>query len=376
METFKEGFFKSLDPVISDILDRALNDKEISSQEAIELFKTKNTDFTAVELAADWLRRKSVGDIVTFVFNRNINFTNICHIGCKFCAFSRKIGEEGTYLLTPEEIASKAREAWKMGATEVCIQGGLHPKVNAYYYEKILRAIKKETPIHIHGFSPMEIVYGGSKSNLTVIETLKMLKEAGLDSMPGTAAEILDDEIRSEICPKKIKTAEWINIIKTAHNIGIPTTSTIMHGHIEDIEHRVKHLAIIRDIQKETKGFTEFVPLSFMHWNAPTYLNGKAKPGATGIEDMKMYSISRIMLNRNIRNIQVSWVKLGVKMAQLALNAGANDFGGTLIEENISKAAGAVTPQYMRIEEIVRQIKDLGRIPAQRTTTYEIMKYY
>lgn len=376
MEALRESFFKSIDPVIFDILDKALEDREISNEDALELFKAKNMDFVAVELVADWLRRKNVGEIVTFIFNRNINFTNICHMGCRFCAFSRKIGEPETYLLTPEEVASKAKEAWEMGATEVCIQGGLHPKIDAYYYEKILQTVKKEIPIHIHGFSPMEIVYGASKSNLTVKETLKMLKGAGLDSIPGTAAEILDDEIRSEICPKKIKTSEWVDVIKTAHNLGIPTTSTIMYGHIENIEHLVKHISIIREIQKETKGFTEFVPLSFIHWNAPSYLDGKSRAGATGIEDMKMYAISRIMLNGLIRNIQVSWVKLGVKLAQIALNIGANDFGGTLIEENISKAAGANGLQYLHVEEIVRQIKNLGRIPAQRTTTYEIVKYY
>ncbi len=376
MEAFRESFFNSIDPVVSAILDKALIGGEISDKDAIELFKAKSTDLAAVELVADWLRRKNVGDIVTFVFNRNINFTNICHMGCRFCAFSRQIWEPETYLLTPERVASKAKEAWKMGATEVCIQGGLHPKIDAYYYEKILQKIKKEIQIHIHGFSPMEIVYGASKSNLTVKETLKMLKNAGLDSIPGTAAEILDDEIRSEICPKKIKTAEWVDVIKTAHTLGIPTTSTIMYGHIEGIEHLVKHMRIIREIQKETKGFTEFVPLSFIHWSAPSYLDGNSRAGATGIEDMKMYAISRIMLNGLIRNIQISWVKLGVKLAQVALNMGANDFGGTLIEENISKAAGSTGLEYLPIEEIVRQIKNLGRTPAQRTTTYEIIKMY
>ena len=375
METFREDFFKSLDPIISDILNKALEDREISNRDAVELFKTKNLDFTAVELVADWLRRKSVGDIVTFVVNRNINFTNICHMGCQFCAFSRKIDDSGTYLLSLEEIILKAKEAWKNGATEVCIQGGLHPKIDAYHYKEILQAVKKNVPIHIHAFSPMEIVYGGSKSKLTVSETLKMLKDAGLDSMPGTAAEILVDEIRNEICPKKINTDEWINVVKTAHKLNIPTTSTILHGHIENVGHWVKHLSIIRDIQRETKGFTEFVPLSFMHWHAPNYINGKTRPGATGSEDMKMYAVSRIMLNKHLKNIQVSWVKIGVKMAQLALNTGANDFGGTLIEENISRSAGATTPQYMQAEEIVRQIKNLGRTPAQRTTTYEIIKY-
>jgi FO synthase subunit 2 len=375
MERFKEEFFKVLDPVIAHILDKALDGKEVSLQEALELFKVKNMDFQALILVADWLRRKAVGDIVTYVCNRNINFTNVCYNSCGFCAFSKKLEDPEAYLLKPEEVGLKAREAWLSGATEVCIQGGLHPKIDAYYYKEIIRRVKNYAPkIHIHGFSPMEIVYGSRKAGLTPKETLKMLREAGLGSLPGTSAEILVDEVREKICPKKITTKEWVETVKTAHRLGIPSTSTIMYGHIEKPEHWVTHLSILREIQKETKGFTEFIPLTFMHWKAPMYLEGKTKPGATGFEDLKMYAVSRIFFNGLIKNIQVSWVKLGTKFAQVALNAGANDFGGTLMEENISRSAGANTGQNLPVEEIIRIIKDAGRIPAQRTTTYQIIK--
>lgn len=375
MERFKEEFFKGLDPIVAHILDKTLDGKEVSPKEALELFKVKNLDFQALILVADLLRKKAVGDIVTYVCNRNINFTNVCYNSCGFCAFSRKLEDPDAYLLKPREVGVKAQKAWLSGATEVCIQGGLHPKIDAYYYEEIVKTVKSYTPkIHIHGFSPMEIVYGSCKAGLTPKETLKMLKEAGLESLPGTSAEILVDEVREKICPKKITTKEWVEIIKTAHRLGIPSTSTIMYGHIEKPEHWVTHLFTLREIQKETGGFTEFIPLTFIPWKTPMYLEGKTKPGATGFEDLKMYAVSRIFFNGLIRNIQVSWVKLGIKFAQIALNAGANDFGGTLMEENISRSAGATTGQNLPVEEIVRIIKDLGRIPAQRTTTYQIIK--
>ncbi len=377
MENFKEKFFSFLDPIVASILDKALDEKEISMKEALELFKTKSIDFQALVLVADWLRKRRVGDVVTYVCNRNINFTNVCYTGCGFCAFSRKMEDKEAYLLKPEEVGLKAEEAYLQGATEVCIQGGLHPEVDVYYYEELVKTVKKKAPkIHVHAFSPMEIVYGSRKVGLTVEEALKRLKEAGLGSLPGTSAEILVEEVRKEICPGKITVREWIETVKTAHKLGIPTTSTIMYGHVEKLEHWVIHLNILREIQKETGGFTEFVPLTFIHQKAPSYLEGKTRPGATGIEDMKMYAVSRIFFDRLINNIQVSWVKLGVKMAQLALNFGANDFGGTLMEENISRSAGATTGQSLSVEEIVKIIRDLGRIPAQRTTTYQIIRYH
>ncbi|RJX16291.1 7,8-didemethyl-8-hydroxy-5-deazariboflavin synthase subunit CofH [Candidatus Bathyarchaeota archaeon] len=375
MEKFKEEFFKALNPETSKILDKVLDGKEIFPEEALKLFKVTNLDFQALILVADWVRRKRVGDLVTYVVNRNINFTNVCINNCEFCAFNKKIDDPEAYLMTPEMVGLKAKEAQSMGATEVCIQGGLHPEIDAYYYMEIIKKVKAYAPtIHIHAFSPMEIVYGSKKSGLPVKETLKMLKEAGLGSLPGTSAEILVDEVREKICPGKITTYEWIETIKTAHKLGIPTTSTIMYGHVEKPEHWIIHLKILKEIQKETKGFTEFVPLTFIHWKTPLYLKGKSKPGATGFEDLKMYAVSRIFFDGLINNIQVSWVKLGVKFAQLALNAGANDFGGTLMEENISRSAGATTGQNLPVEEIVRIIKDAGRIPAERTTTYQIIK--
>jgi FO synthase subunit 2 len=301
-------------------------------------------------------------------------------MNCGFCAFSRDYRNEENYFLPIEEIVKRAKEAYQLGATEVCIQGGLPPKLDWEFYPKLLRAIKKEVPqIHIHAFSPVEIWYGAKLANLSYKEFLKMLKEAGLDSIPGTAAEILDDEIRQIISPGRISTAEWIEIIKTAHKLGIPSTSTIMYGHIEKEIHRAKHLLILKEIQKETKGFTEFIPLSFVHKEAPMYkyklING-VKAGPSGEEIVALYATSRIVLNHYIRNIQVSWVKEGPKFAQFLLNCGANDFGGTLINESISSAAGANYGQFLSPKEIRRLIFDAGRIPAQRTTKYEIIKVF
>ncbi|RLI31723.1 7,8-didemethyl-8-hydroxy-5-deazariboflavin synthase subunit CofH [Candidatus Bathyarchaeota archaeon] len=377
MDKFKEEFFKSLDPDVSSILGRALDGKKISQEEALKLFTVKGLNFNALILVADWLRFKRVGDTVTFVCNRNINFTNVCQVKCDFCAFSRDSNSPEAYLLKPRDVAVKAKEAWLKGATEVCIQGGINPILDLTYYEEILREIKKETPkIHIHAFSPMEIAYMSWKSGLKFEEVLVRLKEAGLDSMPGTAAEILVDEVRKRICPRKIGSQEWIKIIKTAHRLGIPTTATIMYGHIERLEDLVTHLKILRDIQEETRGFTEFIPLTFVHWKTPLYLKGKVKAGATGVEDLKVYAISRLFFNGVIDNIQVSWVKLGAKFAQIALTAGANDFGGTLMEENISRSAGATAGENMPMDEIIRLIRNLGRVPAQRTTTYKILRKF
>jgi len=286
---------------------------------------------------------------------------------------------EETYFLPIEEIVRRAKEAYELGATEVCIQGGLPPKLDWEFYPKIVKEIKKEMPkLHIHAFSPVEIWYGANLSKLGYEEFLKILKEAGLDSIPGTAAEILDDEIRKIISPGRISTNEWITIIKTAHKLGIPSTSTIMYGHIENEYHRAKHLLILREIQRETKGFTEFVPLSFIYEEAPMYkykLINNVKAGPTGEEIVALYATARLVLNNYIKNIQVSWVKEGPKFAQFLLNCGANDFGGTLINESISSSAGAKFGQYLSPKEIRRLIFDARRIPAQRTTTYSIIKF-
>ncbi len=372
-----ERLVKDLDPEFTDIIDKALSGKDISEKDSVRLFEARNFEVNILAMVADYLRWKTVGDIVTFVINRNINFTNECMINCAFCAYSKPLGHPEAYTLKINEIVKRALEAWKLGATEVCIQGAINPKLNPEFYLDILRSIKKVLPeIHIHAFSPQEIHYFATKMDVSYREALKMLKEAGLDSMPGTAAEILDDEVRKVICPNKINVKTWIKIIKTAHELSIPTTSTMMYGHVDTSEHKAKHLNIIREIQKETHGFTEFVPLSFIHYKTRLYASGLARPGATGLEDLKVHAVSRIFLNNYIKNIQVSWVKLGPKYAQAILNAGANDFGGTLMEENISRAAGATSGTHLPVERIINIIRDAGRIPAQRTTIYEIVKIY
>ena len=290
-----DRLLKNMEPVFEEILNKAISGKDISVREAVRLFEAKNMEIPLLTLVADYLRWKTVGDIVTFVVNRNINFTNECMVNCNFCAYSKPVGHPEAYTLTIDEIVKKALEAWKHGATEVCIQGAINPKISPEFYLDILRSIKKVLPeIHIHAFSPQEVYYFATKMDVSYREALKMLKEAGLDSMPGTAAEILDDEVRKIICPRKINVKTWIEIIKTAHSLGIPTTSTMMYGHVDTSEHKAKHLNIIREIQKETHGFTEFVPLSFIHYKTRLYTSGIARPGATGLEDLKVHAVSRI----------------------------------------------------------------------------------
>jgi len=359
-----------INPQIEEILQKAIK-TGISKEEAVELMETRGKELKALIIAADMLREDLVGEEVTYIQNWNINFTNICTGNCGFCAFRKDAYDEGAYFLGIDEIIKRTKKAKQDGAVEVCIQGGLHPNIDAYFYEDILRSIKAEiSDIHIHAFSPMEIFYGASKSDLSVKETLKMLKDAGLDSMPGTAAEILNDDVRSIICPGKLSTAQWIDVIETAHKIGVPTTCTMMYGHVENVKHRIDHLEILRNIQKRTSRFTEFVPLTFMHLNAPIYQKGISNPGTTGAEDLKVYAVSRLMFRDLIKNIQVSWVKLGLKFAQICLMAGANDLGGTLGEENISRAAGAVHGSYISPSKLERMIRNLGRIPAKRDTLY------
>ncbi|MDK2790666.1 MAG: 5-amino-6-(D-ribitylamino)uracil---L-tyrosine 4-hydroxyphenyl transferase [Methanothermococcus sp.] len=352
-------------------------EKDLSKKECLELFENTENFFEILKLA-DGMRREIVGDDVTYVVNRNINFTNVCVGDCKFCAFKVDKGDKEAYFLNPDHIAKKALEAKKIGATEVCIQGGLHPDIDTYFQVEILKKVHEITKpygdIHIHAFSPMEIKFAAENAGLDVKEALNILYENGLNTMPGTAAEILDDEIRNELCPSKLSTNEWVKIVKTAHKIGIPTTSTMMYGHIEEYKHMVNHLFVIKEIQEETGGFTEFVPLSFMHKFAPIYNMGTSKGGATGLEDLKVYAISRILFKDTLKNIQVSWVKLGLKMAQIALKCGANDFGGTLMEENISKAAGAEYGVSMNSKEIRDAIIRIGRAPKERNTLYEILE--
>lgn len=371
---------RQADPLVAETLERALSEKEISAEEASRLFYAKGMDFHLIGMVANELRKKSVGDMVTYVINRNINFTNVCIKQCGFCAFSRDFREDEGYFLPIEEIVRRAKEARALGATEICVQAGLPPDMDASTYENICRSIKKEIPdIHIHGFSPEEVLYGATRSNLSVKEYLVRLKEAGVDSLPGTAAEILDQKLRDKISPGRINVKNWVEVIKTAHKLGIPSTSTIMFGHLETPEDRARHIALIREIQKETGGFTEFVPLSFIHNEAPMYkhkLHDGIRSGADGNNVLLMHAVARIMLNNFINNIQTSWVKEGGNMSQLLLLWGANDFGGTLINESISTAAGAQNGQLLRPKDIRRFVRQLDRIPAQRTTAYKIIQTY
>jgi len=375
-----DSLLRQAEPLIAETLERALSEKEITVIEATRLFEAKGIDFHLIGMVADELRRRRVGDVVSYVVNRNINFTNVCIKQCGFCAFSRDFREEEGYFLPLEEITRRAKEAQTLGATEVCVQAGLPPDMDGETYEKICRAIKNEIgDIHIHGFSPEEVLYGANRSNLSIQEYLLRLKSAGVNSIPGTAAEILDQTLRDKISPGRISVKKWIEIIKTAHKLGIPSTSTMMFGHLETPEDRAKHIAIIRDIQKETGGFTEFVPLNFIHTEAPMYrenLHDGLRNGADGRDVLLTHAVSRIMLNNYINNIQMSWVKEGPNFAQLLLCWGANDFGGTLINESISTAAGAKHGQILKPKEIRQLIKNIGRIPAQRTTFYKIIKFF
>jgi len=375
-----DSLLKIADPVIANILDKAISEKEISAKEALLLFDAKGIDFHLVGMVADVLRKRRVGDTVTYVVNRNINFTNVCIKQCGFCAFSRDFREEEGYFLPIEEILRRAKEAYHYGATEVCIQAGLPPDMDKHLYENICRGIKNEIPdIHIHGFSPEEILYGATRQEISPEEYLIKLKKAGVDTIPGTAAEILNQDLRDKISPGRITVKDWIDIIKTAHKQGMKSTSTMMFGHLETYEDRVNHIATIREIQKETGGFTEFVPLNFIPSEAPMYkhrLHEGIRSGANGNDALLVHAIARIMLNNVIDNIQMSWVKEGHKFSQLLLKWGANDFGGTLINESISTSAGSQHGQLLRPKEIRHLIRDMGRVPAERNTTYQILKTF
>jgi 7,8-didemethyl-8-hydroxy-5-deazariboflavin synthase CofH subunit len=372
--------FDGIDRSVRAALDRALGGADTSVADALALAEVRGRELSALALVADELRARQAGDVVTYVVNRNINFTNVCIKHCTFCAFSRDHREEEGYLLPLEEVVRRAHEAWDLGATEVCIQAGLPPKLDGRFYIEICRALKRELPdLHIHAFSPEEVLYGVTRSGLSIREYLTELREAGLDTLPGTSAEILDDEIRDVISKGRISTRQWLEVITTAHRLGIPTTSTIMYGHIESPVHWVRHMALLRDVQKDTGGFTEFVPLSLIHQEAPMYrrrLLPGVRPGATGAEVIRLHALARLMLGASFRNIQCSWVKEGPKLAQVLLTAGANDLGGTLINESISTSAGAPYGQLVPPAELRRLVRDLGRVPAQRSTTYRIVKLH
>ena len=351
------------------------NGATISREDWLHLANAEGDDLLGLLVASDMLRRELVGNIVTYVVNRNINFTNICFVGCKFCAFSRGPREHDTYFLTPEQVAQKAVEACDLGATEVCIQGGLPRGLSPFYYRDILRAVKSAVPsMHIHAFSPMEIVYGVELTGMKLADYLAMLRDNGLDTLPGTAAEILDDDVRNVLSRNKLHTSQWEEVVRTAHSLGIRTTSTLMYGHVETPEHWVNQLLFLRSIQEQTGGFTEFVPLGFVHQNTLLFHQGLARSGPTLAEHLKIHALARLMLAGSINNIQVSWVKLNRGLSQLCLQAGANDYGGTLMEENISREAGATAGQYTSPEDFQSLIREIGRIPAERNTTYSRIK--
>ncbi len=361
---------------LAQILDRASAGQRLAESEIVRLFKARGDELSHIYQAADKVRRDLVGDVVTYCVNRNINYTNVCYFKCQFCAFSKgKMSENlrgRPYDLAPDEIMRRTREAFDRGATEVCLQGGIHPEYTGQTYLDICHTIKQVVPqMHIHAFSPLEVWQGAKTLGKSLTEFLGELKEAGLGTLPGTAAEILDDEVRATLCPDKINTEQWLDVMRAAHEVGFNTTATIMYGHIERYEHVARHLLRIRDLQTETGGFTEFVILPFIHMEAPMYLKGGARKGPTFREALLIHAISRLVLNPVIKNIQASWTKLGHEGARACLNAGVNDLGGTLMNETITRAAGASHGQETSPEAMEALILSAGRIPQQRTTTYQ-----
>ena len=358
-------------------LDAALEGRELNEPQALAVAEARGEELIAVAAVADSLRQRKVGDEVSYVVNRNINFTNICIVGCTFCCFGKSAHSPDAYWHSLETVADRAEEAWRQGATEVCVQGGLPPELDGFYYRKVLEAIKRRVPeIHIHAYSPMEVIYGVERTGMPLRDYLKMLREAGLGSLPGTAAEILDDRVRQVISRAKLTRAQWIEVITTAHDLGIPTTSTMMYGHVESSADWVRHLLLLRDMQKQTGGFTEFVPLGFIHEKTALFRTGLARPGATVEEDVAVHALSRILLNEAIPNLQISWVKLGWDISRLCLQAGANDCGGTLMEENISSASGEVAATAATPEQLQEFILSAGRVPVERSTTYKTLRRF
>ncbi len=374
--------FSGVSSAVTTILQRALAGFEITEHEGTQLFQSIGKDINAIVKCADIIRQRSVGDQASFVITRNINFTNICYMGCKFCGFSKGKNDADAELLSMQEMAQRAQEAWDRGATEVCIQGGLHPDLPADHYRKILVSIKQQVPqMHIHAFSPFEIFFGAKNSNMSYKEFIADLMAHGLDSMPGTAAEILDVEIRKQLTRDKLTTEQWVEIISTAHELGLPTTATIMYGHIDAPHHWAAHIALIREMQKKHRGFTEFVPLGFVHYESPLYTDRKklklnVRPGPTANENILMHAVSRIMLNGWIDNIQASWVKLGPAYAIQMLRAGANDLGGTLMDESITRSSGGVHGEEILPEDMVKMIQDSGLAPFRRNTLYNTLENF
>jgi len=366
-----------ISPDVARSLDGALDGRELSVAEARRLLEAEGADFHALLRAADVARDDDVGGDVTFVVNRNINFTNVCYVGCSFCGFSRHKDDADAYDHPMEVLLDKARDAVARGATEVCIQGGIHPNKDHTHYREILEAIRGEFPeLHIHAFSPEEIDFGHRKSGMELADYLRWLVEAGLGTMPGTAAEILSDDVRQVVSPRKLGRERWVEIVTTAHAIGLPSTSTLMYGHIESTEHVARHLETLRDIQKRTGGFTEFVPLGFIHERNILFNHMGARPGSSMAEDLRLVAVARLFLRPWITNIQVSWVKMGPKLAQMGLCAGANDFGGTLMEESISRESGSEHGENLPPETLRRLVREVGRTPVERSTTYAVLRRF
>jgi FO synthase len=372
------GGMHGVRPEIAAVLERSVAGLRPSRDEIELLFGARGHEVEAVAAVADTLRERAVGDVVTYVVNRNINYTNQCYFRCGFCAFSkgpRSLNLRGDpYLLEVHEVAFRAKEAWDRGATEVCLQGGIHPEFTGDFYVRVLEAIRATVPeMHVHGFTPLEVWQGAETIGTTVPEFLATLKEAGLGTLPGTAAEILDDSVREHLCPDKIRTSQWADVMIAAHGLGLRSTATIMFGHIDGPRSWANHLDTLRRIQERTGGFTEFVPLPFVHMGAPIFLRGRSRPGPTWDEVVLVHAVARIAFDGLIPNIQASWVKLGLEGGAALLGAGCNDLGGTLMDENISRAAGASHGQLATPEELEAVAIRAGRTPQRRTTLYEMV---
>ncbi|MDD9970895.1 MAG: 5-amino-6-(D-ribitylamino)uracil--L-tyrosine 4-hydroxyphenyl transferase CofH [Myxococcales bacterium] len=379
-EQLVEALLAEASPTLAPVLERAVSGRVPTVQEAESLFAARGRDLLALVAVADHVRRVQVGDAVSYVVNRNINFTNVCVMSCKFCAFSRTRRSSEGYYLDTAEIIRRAREAQDLGATELCIQAGLPPDPPNNLYIDLIVALKAAVPnLHLHALSPEEIKYGAGLRGLPVAEFLAEAKAAGLGSVPGTSAEILDDSVRKRLAGSRISTDEWIEVITSAHRVGLPTTATIMYGHVDTPGDWARHLELLRRLQLESGGFTEFVPLSFVHSEAPLHVKRMlpgVRPGPSGDDAIRMIAVSRLVLGDSFRNIQTSWVKEGIRLSQWLLACGANDLGGTLINESISLAAGAGHGQLQSPADLRRVIRDAGRLPVQRNTRYEPVRTF
>ncbi len=368
-----EALLRKTSPTVRAALLKSLDRGELTPEDGLVLYTTEGDDLRALVKCADLARAEDCGNEVTYVVNRNINFTNVCFVNCQFCGFKRQKWESDAYNHPLEDIRAKIADAEARGATEICMQGGINPEMSPLYYRELLVGIKSAFPnIHIHAFSPMEVMYGVRRSAMKYPAYIQMLKEAGLGSFPGTAAEILDDDVREILSHKKVDVATWVEIITTAHECGVPTTSTIMYGHVEKPHHVVNHLTLLRDIQKRTHGFTEFVPLRFIHQNTDLFRKGLVPtPPPVGLMDFRMYAFSRLYLRGQIDNLQTSWVKLGLDFAGLTLKTGCNDLSGTLMEESITALAGGEAGEFIAVDQFEETARAMGRIAVERTTLYK-----